>query len=284
LNHNYPHNRERLAAIFWGDYSTKISRKYLRNALWRLRQILQSVDFPTDDFLLISDDSVSFTNAQACWIDVINFDSDTSALKDISGRDLTWDQAQKLESATDLYTGDLLESTYEDWCLYDRERLRIAYFNTLEKLVNFHGFRGAHRRGLDFCDRILSRDNTRERIHRQKMWLLWQTGDRNGALAQYKICSQILREELGVKPMRETRQIYHQIQKLREAPSHWYGQEPETDRETLPDEGLPQTIQSLTESALDKLQKLQMLMAETNDEIQRIERLISKVLYSSKHP
>ena len=42
LNRNQPHNRERLAAVFWSEHSTAISRKYLRDALWRLRQAFQA--------------------------------------------------------------------------------------------------------------------------------------------------------------------------------------------------------------------------------------------------
>ena len=37
LNRYRPYRREQLAAVFWGEYSTSVSRKYLRDALWRLR-------------------------------------------------------------------------------------------------------------------------------------------------------------------------------------------------------------------------------------------------------
>jgi DNA-binding SARP family transcriptional activator len=36
LNRRHPHSRERLSAIFWSEYPTAISRKYLRNTLWKL--------------------------------------------------------------------------------------------------------------------------------------------------------------------------------------------------------------------------------------------------------
>jgi DNA-binding SARP family transcriptional activator len=38
LNPHYPHSRDHLATMFWGDYPTHISRKYFRNSLWKLRQ------------------------------------------------------------------------------------------------------------------------------------------------------------------------------------------------------------------------------------------------------
>ena len=51
LNREHPHHRERLAAVFWGDYATSTSRKYLRNALWRLRNALESTAAPIDHYL-----------------------------------------------------------------------------------------------------------------------------------------------------------------------------------------------------------------------------------------
>src|SRR5512145_3167677 len=60
LNKNQPHNRERLAAVFWGDSPAHIARKNFRNALWRLKQIFFLAGADPDEYLHISDDSVSF--------------------------------------------------------------------------------------------------------------------------------------------------------------------------------------------------------------------------------
>ena len=280
LNRNYPHNRERLAAIFWGDYPTATARKYLRNGLWRLRQIMQSVGLPDDEVLMISDESVAIINVSPTWIDVEAFQESTAIYRDIPGKALDWAGAQRLEAAVDLYIGDLLESIYEDWCLYDRERLRMVYLNTLGKLIVFHGINGSYERGLDFADRILAIDNTRERIHRHKMWLLWLAGDRNGALAQFKICRQVLREELGIKPMDATRSLYKRVLQQQDRPRSWPGVLDDSPPEA--GEG-DESIQTLTENALQKLQRLQTLLEETGVELHQIERLISKALWNSRH-
>jgi DNA-binding SARP family transcriptional activator len=280
LNRDYPHNRERLAAIFWGDNPTSTARKNLRNSLWRMRQILQSIGIPDEEFLMISDESVAFLNVSPTWIDIEVFEEITTTYQDISGKELDREGAQRLESAAGLYIGDLLESIYEDWCLYDRERLRLINLNTLNKLVVYHGINGSYERGLEYADRILAIDNTRERIHRHKMRLLWLAGDRNGALAQFKLCAQILREELGIKPLGATRSLYKQILQQQERPTTWQG---------IPDGSQPdlvgseETIQSLTENALQKLQRLQTMLEETGVELHQIERLISKALLNSKH-
>jgi DNA-binding SARP family transcriptional activator len=63
LGRNRPHGRETLAAVFWGDYPTDVSRKHLSQALWRLRHALQSIGAPADDYLLTSKESISFSSS-----------------------------------------------------------------------------------------------------------------------------------------------------------------------------------------------------------------------------
>jgi DNA-binding SARP family transcriptional activator len=46
LNRHRPRHRERLSALFWGDYPTAALRKHLRNSVWRLRSVLQSLGTP----------------------------------------------------------------------------------------------------------------------------------------------------------------------------------------------------------------------------------------------
>ena len=117
LNRYHPHHRERLAAVFWDEYPTATSRKYLRNALWRLRHALLSAGAPVEDYLSISDDSVSFLTSSRYRLDVEAFEMAIARCEDCPGQQLTPEQATHLEGAANLYVGDLLEGVYEDWCL-----------------------------------------------------------------------------------------------------------------------------------------------------------------------
>jgi DNA-binding SARP family transcriptional activator len=288
LNRHHPHHRERLAALFWSEYATTISRKYLRNALWRLRHALQSVGTPVDEYLLISDDSVSFVSSSRYWLDVEVFETTITRYQDLSEQELTPEQAAHLEEAVDLYVGDLLEGVYEDWCLYDRERLSLLHLNALSKLMVFHELNGTYERGLAYGERILVRDHTREKVHRQMMRLYWLLGDRNAALAQYKRCVQVLREDLGIPPMEETRLLYKRMVHSQSDPSTGSGHRP-TSRPVRHEDPLSITIKSddsvqpLAEHALQKLQRLQAIIEETSVELRHIERLISKALLHSRH-
>ena len=103
--------------------------------------------------------------------------------------------------------------------------------------------------------------------------------DRNAALAQYKLCRQILREELGIRPMDSTRDLFKQILHEPGKPAGWPSPGENQAVEVLSDS---ETVHSMAETALQKLQRLQQLMAETNLELQQIERLISKTLWNTK--
>jgi DNA-binding SARP family transcriptional activator len=277
LNRHYTHNRERLAALFWGDYPTQCSRKYLRNALWRLRRALQSVGALPGEYLSVSDDTVSFLASSRYYLDVEVFETTIARYQDLSGQELAPEQAACLEEAVDLYVGDLLEGVYDDWCLYDRERLSLLYVNTLGKLMIFHGVNGTYERGLAYGERILACDSMHEKVHRQMMWLYWLAGDRNAALAQYKRCVQILGEE-DVPPMEQTRLLYEQMVRDQFDSSRWQihhdTPSPVTVRAHEP-------VRPLAEHALLRLQRLQAMIEETGSELRHIERLISRALLDS---
>jgi DNA-binding SARP family transcriptional activator len=168
LNKTYPHNREHLASVFWGDGPTILARKSLRNGLWRLRQVFQSVGAPLEEYLDVSEDYISFINSSNHRLDVDLFENSTRLYQDLSTRTLSPEQACDLQAAVDLYVGDLLPNIYADWILYDRERLRLTYLTALNKLMVYHGTHGGYERGLECGERILSyeigRASCRERV------------------------------------------------------------------------------------------------------------------------
>jgi DNA-binding SARP family transcriptional activator len=280
IHKQYPHHREHLSTIFWGDSTTSTARKGLRNALWRLRKLLEPNGICLDDYLLIADDSISFINTSEYWLDIEAFEKGTEESKDIAGQDLTPEQASSLETATNYYIGDLLESSYEDWLLYERERYRIDYLNTLNKLMVYHGLNGNFEQGLTYGEKILSRDSTREKVHRQMMWLYSLADNRNAAIAQYKRCKEILRDELGIRPMLETQKIYALLMQNEYRPINWSGVH---SLPSGPEHMTDSAVCTLVRQALEKLNKLQETIEGTSIELQMIERMINQSITQTSH-
>jgi DNA-binding SARP family transcriptional activator len=265
LNRSRPQPRERLAAVFWGQHSSSTARKYLRNALWRLGQLVSGTKADIQDYLNITETSIGFQPQTEYWLDIEAFERDTTGCKSTAGSKLTAEQAQGLETAVALYQGDLLESIYEDWTLYERERLRLLYIGSLNKLMIYHGTHQRPEQGLVHGENILAMDPAREKIHRQMMWLYWLQGDRSAALAQYNRCKQILREELGIPPMRETHNLYTAIKQNAEAPQTW-------NDDALESSG---TLQ-VSQDALQKLRSLQKLADRIHAELRTLEGLLNQ--------
>lgn len=271
LYRHHPHSRERLAAVFWGDCTTAMSRKCLRNALWRLRHELQLAGTPVDSYVGADGEYVSFLSSSPYWLDVEAFESPIGMYRELAGHTLQPKQAQELQAADALYAGDLLEGVYEDWCLQERERLRLLHISTLSKLMDYHTAHGEYEAGLACGNAILVFDSTREGVHQRLMHLYWLLDDRCAALGQYHRCTQILREELGVTPMEQTRQLYEQmkaghyrpVDKLRLA---------NVSQSTLDSVG--DATQSRVCHALERLRRLEVLVRELSLELAAIEDLV----------
>lgn len=278
LNRHYPHHREVLSTIFWGDSSTSTARKRLRNALWRLRKQFQSSGIQLEEYLLIADDTISFINTSAYWLDIEIFETAAESCEDLSGRQLTTTQVENLEKAVELYRGDLLESLYEDWLLNDRERLRILYLNALDKLLVYHGLHANYERGLAYGEDIITRDCTREKVHRQMMWLHALAGNRNAALTQYRRCCLILQDELGIPPMEETQNMYQLLLQNQFDAKTWQADELTPIR---PAPSSDPNIHPLVRRALQKLHHLQETIEGTSVELQAIEQMIHQALVQS---
>jgi DNA-binding SARP family transcriptional activator len=275
LNRHRSIHREPLASIFWGDCLAVQSRKHLRNALWRLRHWLQDVGAAPEDYLLVSEECIAFVDSSQHWLDVNTFESAVAASQNTSGKELTSRQARALEAAVDLYTGDLLEGVYSDWCLYDRERLRLAYLNALSKLMIYHGLHGNYERGLAYAEKILAIDATRENVYQQIMWLHFLAGDYTSALSQYQRCRQVLGDELGIRPMAETQRLYEMIaHDSTDALSLFVRQATalQNQRQLHDEDNL------LLPAALEKLHSLQIIMDYASAELRLLETLIKEHL------
>ncbi len=265
LNSHQVHLRDHLATLFWGDHDTQTSRKYLRNSLWKLRCIFEELGACLDDFLLVTDTSVAVIGDSPIWLDVDVFETAVTNCQDVRGQDMTAEQAYDLEQAVALYQNDLLMGNYSDWCLYERERLSLLYTSSLIKLMFFNEINGNYERGLMYAGKVLERDNTREAVHVEMMRLYWLSGNRKAALAQYRRCVQVLREEMGIPPLKETTRVYQQMLQNHYEPFAISPQQKAADMHNL---------QEMAQRSLLKLQYLQNMLEETRVDLLAIEQRI----------
>src|SRR6266852_2020965 len=123
IHRDRPHPREALAALLWGETSTEKSKKYLRQALWRLQHAL-SGGVKEPKVLSVEHDWVQFNLQGELSLDVATFERAYALSQGPPGSHLSPETARALQDAVQLYKGDLLDGWYQDWCLFERERLQ----------------------------------------------------------------------------------------------------------------------------------------------------------------
>jgi DNA-binding SARP family transcriptional activator len=213
LYHQRPHERLQLASTLWEDVPVGRAKGYLRKALWQLQRQLQAAcDVEHMELLLVEPDWIQVNEACDLQLDVMCFEQAFERSQGTAGRDLDGDQASRLQAAVELYKGDLLEGWYQEWCLYERQRLQRMYIIMLDKLLDYCEANEAYESALIYGMRILKLDQARERTHRCLMRIYYASGDRTEALRQYDRCLAILKKELDVGPSEQTVALYHQIQ------------------------------------------------------------------------
>lgn len=212
VHRNRPRPREALAALLWGDMPTEKSRKHLRQALWHVQTALKSRNAAAVDQILVVEDHWVQLNARTeIWLDVAVLEETFARLKDKPGWALSGDEKDELQAAVQVYEGELLEGSYQDWCFFERERLQNIYLAMLYKLMRYCEAHNEYEAGQLFGTRILHYDRASERTHQRLMQLQYMADDRTAALRQYERCVTALHEDLGVKPDKRTVALYEKI-------------------------------------------------------------------------
>jgi DNA-binding SARP family transcriptional activator len=208
----HPQPRESLAEVLWADEPATISKKNLRQTLWHLQSMFRELKTPPGLELLIEDGWIHIQLPTDFWLDTQEFEQVYERISHRRASELSVEDFTLMQYAVRLYTGDLLEGWYQDWCIFERERFQLMNLTLLDKLVRYCEIHREYEVGLSYGWQILRYDYAYERAHRQLMRLYAMSGDRTQALHQYQRCVNALRDELGVEPSTRTKQLYQQIQ------------------------------------------------------------------------
>ena len=201
-------SRDHLADLLWPEREGDGARHALRQAMYNLR-----VKLPAGEPLLRSSHLEIGLHPDAdCWVDVEAFEESLRL-----GTERAVDP-QHLSAAVQLYRGEFLAGffvrdspAFEDWLLTEQVRLRDSVVEVLHRLIDSYRRRGEYRFGVHYARRLVALEPLSEEAHRELMRLCSLAGQRNRALAQYEELINVLRNELGVEPLAETRALYESI-------------------------------------------------------------------------
>jgi DNA-binding SARP family transcriptional activator len=114
-------------------------------------------------------------------------------------------------TALDFHKGSFLpDRVYEDWSADERERLQLMYLGAsiqlAELLLPENPFES-----IQLCQQALLIDLAWEDAYRIQMLAYLKKGNRPMAIKTYQVCEKVLKEELGIRPLPETRKVYEGI-------------------------------------------------------------------------
>lgn len=208
------HRRDTLATLFWPNYDQRSARANLRRTLSSLKQALEG------RWLEISRESVAVRQEDGLWVDVERFErlvrsGDAHGHPD---RELCSVCLSDLSEAVSLYAGDFLSGFtlqdspgFDDWQLFQAEKLRRQLAEGLEGLVQGLTAEGDFKKAAAYAQRWLGLDPLHEPAQRQMMRLLAWLGQQTAALRQYQELERLLDQELGLPPDEETTRLYETI-------------------------------------------------------------------------
>jgi DNA-binding SARP family transcriptional activator len=213
VNYPQPISKDVLMDNLWRDADPVAARNSLYVAIYGLRQAFKAV-LPGFNPVLFEDDRYCLNPAMSVWLDVEEFLRLFQSGQELEQSGKLEETIQTYESAANLYQGDFLaDDLYEEWPVLTRERLRITYLDTLDRLSRIYFNQGQYLACINLCHLTLTRDNCREDAHRRLMRCYSRQGQHQLALSQFQVCVDTLRSELGVEPEMVTMQLAERIKR-----------------------------------------------------------------------
>jgi DNA-binding SARP family transcriptional activator len=207
-----PVPRDTLMEIFWPDGSPESARNSLNVALHGLRQALRVA---TDVQVIVFKNGVyRFDPDLQIWLDVDEFRRHVQAGRRLEDAGNASGAAAEYEQAIVLYEGDLMaDDLADDWPVLTRERLRVAYLDTLDRLSHIRFSQEQYDACVALCQLLLAQDSCREDAHGRLMLCYSRLNQHHQALRQYQMCVKTLRDELDIEPSSNTTQLYERIRR-----------------------------------------------------------------------
>lgn len=208
-----PHHilhRERIMDLLWAEHEPETAINSLNKAVYMARRALEPnlAKGTHSQFILTQKHQIILNSSPEAplFIDVEEFERLASFA--IRNNDV-----ESGEKALRLYRGDLLiEDLYEDWIFARRESLRILYRKAATKTAELYADAGERSTSVEILKKLASEDASDERVQRDLMRVLAETGSKYQALRQFEQCRAAL-AALDLEPEPETIRLEQSIKR-----------------------------------------------------------------------
>jgi predicted ATPase/DNA-binding SARP family transcriptional activator len=199
--HNHALERDWLASSIWPDNTRAVGRANLRRHVLYVEQWLAELTgCPAP--ILRRGTQLALDSQIVAWLDSRAFEDAIAG-----GR---------FEDASEIYSDDLLLDLDDEWIAGERQRLRTRFDELLLSLVTSARASKQNEAALRYTQRARAADPYNEAWLRTAMRLRYAAGDRAGALREYEVHRELVRDELDVEPMSESVMLADSIRRLEE--------------------------------------------------------------------
>jgi len=188
--HMRPLRRGYVSGTLWPDATEARAAASLRSALWRIQRHVP--------LLTTIGDKVSLAGG----VQVDLREASTAAETLVDAHDL-----DGVEIDRSLLTLELLPGWYDDWVLIERERWRQVRLHALEVRCELLAAAGRFGEALEVGLEALATDPLRESAHRALIRVHLAEGNVGEARRQYRLCEELLRQDLGVAPSESMQEL-----------------------------------------------------------------------------
>jgi DNA-binding SARP family transcriptional activator len=195
--HDRPVRRVYVAGSLWLDVREERAAASLRSALWRIHRYCGLIETAGELLRLDPGVRVDLREAEA-----------------LARRGLRADGVDDLEADVSGLARDLLPGWYDDWVLIERERFRQLRLRSLDALCDRLSGAGRFGDALDAGLLSVAGEPLRESAHRAVVRAHLAEGNVSEALRQYRLCEQLLREQLGIAPSEQMRELIRGLDDL----------------------------------------------------------------------
>ena len=179
-----PALRPVIIGALWPNVSEQQARGCLRTTLWRLNRNEPRLVRAIGDTLTLGPDVAV----------------DATVFTEAARRVLQGSLSPAAQCAVLGARGDLLPGCYDDWLIFERERLRQLRLHALEALASGLAAQGRYADALDAAMESTRMEPLRESAHRAIIAIYLAEDNVTEALRHYESFRELLRTELGIRP------------------------------------------------------------------------------------
>jgi DNA-binding SARP family transcriptional activator len=183
-----PAHRCVVAGNLWPEVTDAQALASLRTGLWRMNRVLPGAIRVVE--------GVALAPSQRISVDSREQEEFTTRLL----RDRVDDYGSIMDGLASLWPGQLLPGWYEDWVVFERERLAQLRLHALERLATVMT-RGHHLdAALQLALEAVHSEPLRETANAVLMEVYLAEGNVSSAIHQYGLFRELLKRELGLEP------------------------------------------------------------------------------------